>query len=80
MAPLTLRKGEFPGGTKLDHTSPLNTMRTLQLVAEEEFRMILPGVDSLVVALRWTGPWGQGPRAECDQSAIWLQAAVKSGC
>lgn len=46
-----------------DSHEPCEAEIALQLVAEEEFRMLPPGVDSLLVASRWKGPWSTGLRA-----------------
>lgn len=62
-----------------DSREPCEAEIALQLVAEEEFRMLPPGVDSLLVA---RGGRGHGARA-CE---LWgaggevpLQAAIKPG-
>lgn len=43
--------------------SPLKAERALQLVAEEEFRMILPRVDSSVGGFEMEGAMVAGPKS-----------------
>lgn len=63
--------------------SPLKAERALQLVAEEEFRMILPRVDSSVGGFEMEGAMVAGPKSYMrplrSASDTRLQAAIKSG-